>query len=73
MGWENLAWEYMETLYAGIAVSLEAMTEPYSPSKIQIHCFTVGMIKPSDPIQGPCILWSINDWWGLTWNNILKK
>lgn len=38
-------------LYAGIAeeVSLEAMTEPESPSKIQINHLAVGMTKPSDP------------------------
>lgn len=41
----------VEMFYAGIAaeVSLEAMTVPESPSKIQINHFAVGMTKPSDP------------------------
>lgn len=41
----------VEMFYAGIAaeVSLEAMTVPESPSKIQINHFAVGMTNPSDP------------------------
>lgn len=64
----------VEILYTGIAaeVSLEAMTEPESPSKIQINHLAVGMTKPSDSSWCLCILWSIKNWWGLKWNNILQ-